>query len=300
MGGHESVLLEEVLEFMMPADRKVVVDGTLGRGGHAAALLGRMPGDGRLIGLDQDPQACEAVKTVLGPYGERAMIINDNFKNLSRCLPAHGVKTVDGILLDLGVSSPQLDEAERGFSFRAKGPLDMRMNPADSRTAADCVNRLSSEELAGIIFEYGEERLSRRIAAAIVEARRSKKIETTSELEEIIFRAVPASYRHGRIHPATRTFQALRIWVNDELGALKVFLSTAPSLLNEGGRLVIISFHSLEDRIVKNAFREFEKEDQGRVVTKKPVVAGDAETQSNPRARSAKLRVFQRMKGGIS
>jgi 16S rRNA (cytosine1402-N4)-methyltransferase len=291
---HESVLLSEVLSGLAPAPGKTIVDGTLGYAGHAQAVLKRLGPSGRLIGFDKDPKALEAARDTLKGFGDRAMILHEDFKNIGAKLRELGTGSVDGILLDLGVSSPQLDEAERGFSFRKDGPLDMRMDPQSPLTAETIVNTYPAETLADIFKSYGEERYAHRIATKIADTRKREKIRTTGRLSSLIFSAVPASYRHGWIHPATRAFQALRIAVNKELEALRTFLEEAPALLNGGGRLVIISFHSLEDRIVKTAFRDFAKRELGRILTKKPVVADDAEAKANPRARSAKLRVFEK------
>jgi 16S rRNA (cytosine1402-N4)-methyltransferase len=223
------------------------------------------------------------------------MLINDDFKNIAGRLKQKGLRDINGVLLDLGVSSPQLDEAGRGFSFRSEGPLDMRMNPLEGPTAKDIVNAATEEELADIIWKYGEERFSRRIARHIVCERARHPIETTLELEAVVFGAVPGGYRHGRIHPATRTFQALRIAVNGEIDSLQEFLAGAfLDCLAQGGRVVIISFHSLEDRLVKNSFKEYASKEWGRIVTKKPLTASDDEIERNPRSRSAKLRVFEK------
>src|SRR3989338_9857285 len=221
------------------------------------------------------------------------MIIHENFKNIPSRLEGLA-QQADGILLDLGVSSPQMDEGRRGFSFKNDGPLDMRMDPDESLTAQEVVNTYSKQALADIFWKYGEERYSRRIAEKIFEERRTRKITSTKELESLIWRSVPASYRHGRIHPATRVFQALRIEVNQEIEALEIFLSGVLGALKSHGKLVIISFHSLEDRKVKQSFRQFEKDGKGDVLTKKPVGADADEVQENPRSRSAKLRAFQK------
>ena len=283
---------------LAPAPGKTIVDGTLGYAGHAQAILKKLGPSGRLIGFDKDPKALEAAKKILEEFGDSAMILREDFKNIAAKLKELEIRSVQGILLDLGVSSAQLDEAERGFSFRKDGPLDMRMDPKDALTAETIVNTWPVEELTDILKSYGEERYARRIATKIADTRKREKIRTTGQLSSLIFSAVPSSYRHGWIHPATRAFQALRIAVNKELEALRTFLEEAPGLLAGGGRLVIISFHSLEDRLVKNAFRELAKKGTGRIVTKKPVVPEEEETRANPRARSAKLRIFERMGGG--
>ncbi|HTL70987.1 MAG TPA: 16S rRNA (cytosine(1402)-N(4))-methyltransferase RsmH [Candidatus Eisenbacteria bacterium] len=295
---HTSVLAEEVLEWLAPGPGKVIIDGTLGCAGHAALILERLGPDGRLIGFDRDPSAIEASRKALEKYGDRAMILKSDFKNIPARLREAGIDGADGVLLDLGVSSPQLDEAVRGFSFRLDGPLDMRMDPSSPLTASEIVNRYPKKELEKILYEYGEERYARRIAEKIERERSKRRIERTVELAAILLEAVPTHYRHGRIHPATRTFQALRIAVNAELDSIGEFLDAVPAWLKPGGRAVVISFHSLEDRLVKRAFREMQKRGLGVVLTKKPVTASDAETAANPRSRSAKLRAFERGKEG--
>ncbi|HTL69756.1 MAG TPA: 16S rRNA (cytosine(1402)-N(4))-methyltransferase RsmH [Candidatus Eisenbacteria bacterium] len=295
---HTSVLAEEVLEWLAPAPGKVIIDGTLGCAGHAALILEKLGPEGRLIGFDRDPSALEFSRKALQKYGDRVMILKSDFKNIPARLREAGIDGVDGVLLDLGVSSPQLDEAVRGFSFRLDGPLDMRMDPSSPLTAAEIVNRYPKKELENIIFEYGEERYARRIAEKIERERSKRRIERTVELAAILLEAVPSHYRHGRIHAATRTFQALRIAVNAELDSLQEFLDAVPAWLKPGGRAVVISFHSLEDRLVKQAFREMQKRGLGVVLTKKPVTASPAETVSNVRSRSAKLRAFERGKEG--
>ncbi len=294
---HKSVLLKEVLEWLEPAPGKIIVDGTLGGGGHAEAVLERILPSGLLIGFDKDPEALARAKQVLARFGDRAMILHEDFRNVAKRLKTLQKEKTQGMLLDLGVSSMQLDTPERGFSFKQNGPLDMRMNPEESLTAREIVNRFSEKDLLKILWNYGEERFARRIVERIARERSQRPIETTGELEAIVFQAVPKAYRYGRIHPATRTFQALRIAVNREREALEEFLSSVLEILDTKGRLVIISFHSLEDRAVKTAFRKFEKEKRGRVLTKKPVVPNDAEVADNPRARSAKLRAFEKISG---
>ena len=281
---------------LAPAPGMTIVDGTLGYAGHAQAILRKLGPSGRLIGFDRDPKALEGAKEALKEFGDRVMIIHDDFRNITARLREERINSVQGILLDLGVSSAQLDEAGRGFSFRKEGPLDMRMNPEDSLTAEEIVNTYPVEKLAEILKSYGEERYARRIATKIADTRKREKIRTTGQLSSLIFSAVPSSYRYGWIHPATRAFQALRIAVNKELEALRNFLEEAPGLLDEGGRLVIISFHSLEDRIVKTVFRELAQKGTGRILTKKPVVPEEEEVRANPRARSAKMRVFEKIK----
>lgn len=294
MSGHASVLLKETVEWLDPRPGKTLVDGTLGRAGHAAVLLDRLGPEGRLVGLDKDPEAIAAGKGSLARFGTAAVIRQADFGDTGHVLSEIGVGKVDGVLLDLGVSSPQLDRADRGFSFQQEGPLDMRMDPAARLTAEEIVNRWPEEKIRQILWELGEERMSRQIAGRIVEARRRTPIRTTKELENVIFHAMPKAMRYGRIHPATRSFQALRIAVNGELESLDKFLKEAPGFLKEGARVAIISFHSLEDRKVKQSFRQWEKDKMGKVLTKKPVEAAEAEREANPRSRSAKLRVFER------
>lgn len=291
---HETVLADEAVRWLGLAEGKTALDGTAGYGGHSERILHAVGKRGRLVGFDRDPAAVQASRERLAPFGGAAMIIHDDFKNFDAHLQEARVRGFDAMLLDLGVSSPQIDSAERGFSFRAEGPLDMRMNPTEGHTAADLVNRLPEEKLAELFFSYGEERYSRRIAKRIVEERRRRPIRTTRELENTVFHSVPAGARHSKIHPATRVFQALRIAVNGELESLSIFLEKASNFLLPEGRIVILSFHSLEDRMVKRAFRAWSKEGLGRELTSKPEVPGDAETGRNPRARSAKLRAWER------
>ena len=292
---HQSVLLNEVLEWLDPRPGSTVVDGTVGAAGHARAILEWLGAQGRLIGFDKDPLALEEAQKVLTHFGEKVMLINDDFRNLAVQLRQRQIHAVDGILLDLGVSSMQLDHPGRGFSFQAEGPLDMRMDPAQALTAKEIVNTYPKNRLQELLWKYGEERFAKRIAERVVDTRSKRRIETTKELESIIYQAVPAFYRHGRIHPATRSFQALRIAVNDEVKALQELLAQAVALLASHGRLVIISFHSLEDREVKTAFKRFSEEKKGRILTKKPVTPSQREIDENPRSRSAKLRAFERL-----
>lgn len=293
--GHVSVLLNEVLELLKLEAGHRVLDGTLGRAGHAAQMMKRVGSGGVVVGLDKDP---EAIRQCRDKFGSSIVLMHEDFRNLEAVFASLEFKAVDAVLLDLGVSSPQLEEAARGFSFQKEGPLDMRMNPEGAGwTAADIINQSSPEALRQILWKLGEERMARRIVERIVEARRVRPIQTTRELEEVVFSAVPKSYRYGRIHPATRTFQALRITVNQELEALEEFLGKVLDYLLPEGRLAIISFHSLEDRLVKQHFREWEKRGMGKMLTKKPWVAQESEMASNPRARSAKLRAFLKAQG---
>ena len=291
---HVPVLTAEVLRQLQPARGGVFVDCTVGLGGHSSALLAA--GASRLIGLDRDRDALARARETLAPWADRVELVHADYRSLGDVLDARQLPLVDGALADLGVSSMQFDEPGRGFSFQRNEPLDMRMDRSQGDTAADLVARATEEELAAAIFHYGEERFSRRIARAIVAVRRQEPIATTGALADLVRRNVP---RRGsmRIDPATRTFQALRIWVNRELEGLDRFLEAAAGRLRAGGRLVVITFHSLEDRIVKHTFRALAQRDNAllRVLTKKPVVPGEDEVRRNPRARSAKLRAAERI-----
>lgn len=274
-----------------------MLDCTVGYGGHAETLLSISGPATKLIGLDQDPQAIAFSKERLTGFGQRVILRKGNYRDVKSHLAELGVANVDGVLFDLGVSSPQFDDAARGFSFRQDGPLDMRMDQTTGMTAAALVNSCQEHDLADLIFHYGEERYSRRIARAIVRAREDGPIETTGALAAVIAGAVPSSYRHGRIHSATRTFQALRIVVNHELEGLESSLKDAADLLVSGGRMCVIAFHSLEDRIVKRTFRALAQGSDAdlSILTKKPILPTEQECLANPRARSAKLRVLERV-----
>ena len=279
---HQPVMLEQIVEYLRPGPGRLLVDATFGAGGHSRALL---DAGSNVIGIDQDLEAVSHARAI---ESDRFRFKRGNFRDLRSHLMELGVEAVAGILCDLGVSSMQLDQGERGFAFRQAGPLDMRMG-SQEESAADVVNHYPQDELAAIIFRYGEERHSRRIARAIVSAREVEPIDTTERLAQVVASAYPPGHR--REHPARRTFQALRIFVNDELGALTQLLETAPGLLAEGGRLAVLSYHSLEDRIVKQAFRG---DALLQPLTKRPLVAGEEEIESNSRSRSAKLRVAER------
>ncbi len=295
--GHTPVLREEVVGMLSPAGKKVLVDCTVGLGGHAEALLTSADAEALLIAVDLDESNLRLVRERLSRFGNRLRLFHANFADLPTVLSEAHLEFADVILADLGVASVHLRDAERGFSFALEGPLDMRMDRAAPRTAGDLVSTLPEKELADLIYAYGEERYSRRIARAIVAARRSGRIKTTVELGRIVARAYPRATRKTRrgVHPATRTFQALRIAVNDELGNLERLLQSIPQLLAPGGRAAIISFHSLEDRLVKRAFAELEKNAVVRRLNKKPITPSPAELESNPRSRSAKLRGIERM-----
>ena len=287
--GHVPVLLDETLELLAVRSGGLWVDGTLGLGGHAEAVLRATAPDGRLVGFDRDSEALERARARLLPFGARVRLEHADYREIPERL---GDERASGILLDLGVSSLQLDDAERGFSFQREGPLDMRMDRSRRGTASELVNRMRESELADLIHELGEEPFSRRIARAIVRAREQEPIETTTRLAEIVRRAAPRSRRPG-FHPATRTFQALRIRVNRELDNLGEAIERAARCLRSGGRIVVIAFHSLEDRAAKHAFRAL----AGRgfsLLTRKPLRPGEAELRRNPRARSARLRALAR------
>ena len=286
---HVPVLLQEVVEWLQPLPGQTFVDGTLGGGGHTRALAERVQPQGRVISLDRDPAARAAAEVNLA--GLPVTLVDSNFAELPEVLEQLGIPLVDGIVLDLGLSSDQLADASRGFSFDAEGPLDLRFNPDEGEPVSRLLSRLNEQTLADLIYAYGEERYSRRIARAIVERRRERPIETARELAEIVRRCYPRSPRGERIDPATRTFQALRIAVNEELKSLEIALRRMPDYLHPGGRLAVISFHSLEDRRVKDAFRD---DPRCEVLTRKPIVASEGEVARNPRARSAKLRVAAR------
>jgi 16S rRNA (cytosine1402-N4)-methyltransferase len=286
---HVPVLPAEVLHWLDPQPGQVFVDCTVGAGGHTRLLAERVGPAGRVIGLDQDAAMLELARPRLA--GLPVTLVHAGFEQLADVLREQGVTAADGVLADLGVCSDQLDDAARGLSFQESGPLDMRMDPSRGETAADLLRRLPERDLADLIYQYGEERFSRRIARRIVEARQREPLTTTEQLAELVRRCVPRAKGRPGLDPATRTFQALRIAVNDELGALERLLAQLPDCVKPGGRAVLISFHSLEDRRVKQAFRDKAVWD---VLTKKPVQAGDGEVRANPRVRSAKLRAARR------
>ena len=290
---HEPVMVAETLALLAPGRGGLFVDCTVGLGGHSRALL--EGGATRLLGIDRDADALGLAKEVLSPWADRVELVHADYRELGHVLEARGIAEVDGALADLGVSSMQLDAPGRGLSFRRDEPLDMRLDRSQGPTAADLLRDVDEEELANVIFRFGEERFSRRIAGAIVEARRAGPVSTTGQLAQIVRRAVPHR-GYQRIDPATRTFQALRIWVNRELDGLDAFLEEASRRLRAGARLAVITFHSLEDRIVKHTFRAIERAEAAlRVLTKRPLVPGEAEVTRNPRARSAKLRAIERV-----
>lgn len=306
---HASVLLEETVGGLNVKPNGIYVDGTLGGGGHAYEICGQLDKTGSIIGIDQDAAAIEAASARLKGFGERVTIVRSNYCDMKSRLQELGIDKVDGIVLDLGVSSYQLDTAERGFSYRGDAPLDMRMDTRQEMTARDIVNDYSEMDLYRVIRDYGEDKFAKNIAKHIVAEREKRSIETTGQLTEIIRHAIPMKYQKKSGHPAKRTFQAIRIELNRELEVLRNSLDDMIDILNPGGRLCIITFHSLEDRIVKSAFRKNENpctcpshfpvcvcgnESKGRVVTRKPILPGEEEMESNSRSKSAKLRIFER------
>lgn len=306
---HQPVLVQEVVQLLQPQSGGLFIDGTVGAGGHAAAILEATAPDGRLLAFDKDEEAITFARQSLAPFGQRVTVIQASYAQMGHLAPAQGFAAVDGILLDLGLSSRQLDDGRRGFSFRQEGPLDMRFDRTQGPTAADLLNNLTAEELADIFWRYGEERHSRRLARAIVSQRQAQgPFTTTTQLADFIAGQMPGG---RRIHPATRLFQALRIAVNDELATVEEGVATAVSLLKPGGRLAVISFHSLEDRFVKQYFRRqsqscicpphqpvctCQAQATLRLVTRKVVMATAAEVADNPRSRSARLRVAERIR----
>lgn len=306
---HVSVLLEECIEALSIKPDGIYVDGTLGGAGHSSRIAAKLT-TGRLIGIDRDPVALKAAGERLKPFADRVTLVHSNFDEMDTVLKDLGISGVDGILMDLGVSSPQLDDGKRGFSYMADAPLDMRMNSEDTLDARQIVNTWSYEELKRILYDYGEERYAPRIAAAICKRREEAPIETTLELVDIIRGAMPAAALREKQHPAKRSFQAIRIAVNDELGSVERVMKRAVPCLNPGGRLAVITFHSLEDRIVKNAMAEAAKgcicprefpvcvcgrKPQVKIITRKPITSTEEELAVNPRARSAKLRVCEKL-----
>lgn len=307
---HKSVLLQECIDALNIRPDGIYLDGTLGGAGHSSQIARRLTEGGRLIGVDRDRTALAAAKERLAPYADRVTLVHSNFAEIDAILDSLGIPAVDGMLFDLGVSSPQLDDASRGFSYMADAPLDMRMDKDDALTAGEVVNTWPQGELRRILYDYGEERYAPQIAAAICRAREKAPVETTLELVDIIRSAMPAQALREKQHPAKRSFQAIRIAVNDELGAVSRMMQAAVGRLNPGGRLAVITFHSLEDRIVKSEMQqaargctcppEFPvcvcgKKPLVKLVTRNPIVSGPAELEENPRARSAKLRVAEKL-----
>ena len=291
---HRPVMVEEVLHYLNPKPGAGIVDGTVGTGGHSVTIAPRLLPNGRLLIIDRDGSALLHAQERLIEYESLVTSLHDSYRNLPAILEGVGVSRIDGLLLDLGMSSVQVDHPARGFSFAHEGPLDMRFDPEQARTAATLVNTLSADELATVLEQYGEERFARRIARHIVEARRTQPLVTTTQLARLVVEALPREARHGRLHAATRTFQALRIAVNDELEALDACLSWLPEVLAPGGRAVLLSFHSLEDRLVKRACLEGAHAGQWTLLTRKPARPSAEEVAHNPRARSVKLRAIER------
>ena len=287
---HIPVLLREAIEFLNVRPDGIYIDATLGAGGHAEAIL-RQLGSGKLLGIDRDPVALAAARERLKDFGENLVTMHGNFAQIDALHARSGLPPADGLLADLGMSSMQIEDASRGFSFNTPGPLDMRMDPGADVSAADLVNQMSERDLADMIFKLGEERHSRRIARAIVKGR---PYRLTTELAQVVTRAIPSRAALHHLHPATRTFQALRLAVNEELESLESLLTKALSVLKPGGRVVIISFHSLEDRPVKRAFQAWQRDGRARILTRKVTRPSEEEVQVNPRSRSAKLRAAER------
>jgi 16S rRNA (cytosine1402-N4)-methyltransferase len=306
---HVPVLLEEVIEYLNPQPNENFIDCTFGYGGHSLEIFKRIKPDGKILGIEWDAKTIEAVEAGNKKleFGQNLILVNDTYSNLKNIVEKNNFYSVNGILFDLGISSWDIEKSGRGFSFLRKEPLDMRFNENNLLTAREIINKWPEEKLADIFYQYGEERRARVVARHIISARKEKSIETTIDLAEIIKKAMPARnalrsmaggpvrQRFGRIHPATRVFQALRIAVNDELGNLVAGLKDSLEILAPGGRIAVISFHSLEDRIVKNFFRDKFKEGKLKILTKKPVIAGEEEVARNPRSRSSKLRVAEKM-----
>ena len=306
---HTSIMLNEVIEGLNIRPEGIYVDGTLGGAGHSYHICEKLKGSGKLVGIDQDSDAISAAKKRLEIFRDRVEIKKNNYVNIKSVLKELGINKVDGILLDLGVSSYQFDNFERGFSYREDAPLDMRMDRDGNLSAADVLNTYSEEEIADILWKYGEEKFSRRIAANIVKERKNHKIETTFQFVDIIKKSMPAKAKNSKGHPAKKSFQAIRIECNKELEVLENALDEMVDLLSDGGRLCIITFHSLEDRIVKNKFREFSnpctcppdfpvcvcgKKSKGKIITRKPIVPSREEQILNPRSKSSKLRIFEK------
>ncbi len=292
---HSPVMYKEVLAMLNLKDGLVVVDATLGMGGHALGIAEKVAPHGKLIGFDKDAESLEVAKESLKKFSKNCIFVQDDFRNLDKVLEDKGISGVDAFIFDLGISSYQLDDAERGFGFRNEGPLDMRMDRKSFISAYDLLNNLTEEEISSILWRFGQERFSRRIARVVVTARQRSPVSSTRELADLVVRAMPKGMRHQRIHPATRTFQALRIAVNRELEALDEALKKAVPLLNKGGRICVISFHSLEDKIVKENFRELAKSGDFSLVFKKVLRPSEEEVRDNPRSRSAKMRVIERV-----
>jgi 16S rRNA (cytosine1402-N4)-methyltransferase len=292
---HKPVMLEEILSFLNLRNGNVIIDATIGMGGHAIEILKNIIPDGRLIGIDRDDESLAVARQRLNVYSKQCTFVHDNFCNIDNILSSLGTNSIDGVILDLGISSFQLDNPLRGFSFANEGPLDMRMDRNSAISAFDLINNLTEKEISSILWRFGQERFSNRIARRIVKHRSEAAINTTKELASLVSESVPYHRSKYRIHPATRTFQALRIAVNQELASLEVFLEKISKFMNNNSRVCIISFHSLEDRIAKINFRNLAKTQKFKLIVKKPVVPKEEEARDNPRSRSAKLRVLEKV-----
>ncbi len=292
---HVAVMASEAVRYLRPREGGIFVDATLGLGGHAKGILELIGKKGKLIGIDRDTEAINLAKQRLSDYISQCEFVHDDFRNIDKILDKFKIDKIDGILFDLGISSLQIDSPHRGFSFKEDGPLDMRMDKAGHISAYDLVNSLSEKEISDILKNFGQERWHNRIARRLVIERKFKPIETTGELARIVLKSIPFQRGRERIHPATRTFQAFRIAVNRELESLEIGLTNCVDRVRLSGRIVVISFHSLEDRIIKQSFRTFEKTGKGRIIVKKPLRPSEQEVTHNPRARSARLRVFERV-----
>ncbi|MDD5006134.1 MAG: 16S rRNA (cytosine(1402)-N(4))-methyltransferase RsmH [Candidatus Omnitrophica bacterium] len=292
---HKPVMLEEILSFLEPKKGTTIVDATIGTAGHAIEIVKRIAPAGKLVGIDRDQESLEIAKERLKEYGSRCIFIHDNFCNIDKILTSLDIKRVDGVILDLGISSFQLSNATRGFSFVNEGPLDMRMDRTNSISAFDLVNNLTQEEIASLLWQFGQERFSRRIARMIINKRNESVIDTTTGLASIVLKALPHQRQYQRIHPATRTFQALRIAVNQELESLEIFLQKIDKFMSKGGKICILTFHSLEDRIAKINFRNLAKTKEFKLIVKKPITPTIEEVKDNPRSRSAKLRILEKV-----
>ncbi len=293
---HVAVMASEVVRYLSPREGGIFVDATLGLGGHAKGILELIGKDGKLIGIDRDTGAINLAKARLSDYIAQCEFVHDDFRNIDKILDRFKIDKIDGILFDLGISSLQIDSPQRGFSFKEDGPLDMRMDREGHISAYDLINSLSEKEISNILKDFGQERWHNRIARRLVTERKFKPIETTGELARIVLKSIPFRRKgRKRIHPATRTFQAFRIAVNRELESLEIGLINCIDRLRVSGRIVVISFHSLEDRIVKQSFKAFEKAGKGKIIVKKPLRPSEQEVTHNPRARSARLRVFERI-----
>ncbi len=292
---HTPVMLQEVLAYLNLGPGKIILDATVGTGGHAEEILKRISPGGRLIGIDRDRESLSVAKERLSRFGSACELVHGNFLDIDSILKGLKIKKVDGVLFDLGISSFQLEDPQRGFSFQQEGPLDMRMDRESYISAYDLLNNLNEEEISALLWNFGQERWHNRIARLLVSERERHPISTTAELSSIAVRATPYKYRHYRIHPATRTFQAVRIAVNRELETLEIALRKATELLAKAGRICVISFHSLEDRIVKISFKEFAREGLIKIITPKPLTPGLAEIEDNPSSRSSKFRVAEKV-----